>query len=61
MVERVEDLLDQPRNDKHLFGPTEARYPEPHAICDATSDFEEMDRGDGWGIDDEKTYHRTEK
>ena len=36
-------------------------YAEPQSIIDATSDFEQMDRGEGWGIDDEKTYCRTEK
>jgi hypothetical protein len=37
------------------------RFPEPEPIVDATSDFEQMDRGDGFGVDDVRTYHRTEK
>ncbi len=37
------------------------RYPEPEPVLDPTSDFEQMDRGEGFGVDDEKTYHRTEK
>lgn len=37
------------------------RFPEPEPILDPTSDFEQMDRGDGFGVDDHPTYHRTEK
>lgn len=35
------------------------RFPEPEPILDPTSDFEQMDRGDG--VDDHPTYHRTER
>jgi hypothetical protein len=41
--------------------PVHEPYPEPEPILDPTSDFEEMDRGEGMGVDDIKTYHRTEK
>lgn len=37
------------------------RYPEPEAILDASCIMEQMDRGEGMGVDDEKTYHRTER
>jgi hypothetical protein len=40
---------------------TQKRYPEAEAILDASCCFEEMDRGEGMAVDDEKTYHRTEK
>ena len=36
-------------------------YAEPEGYIDSSSDFEQMDRGIGWGIDDYPTYHRTEK
>lgn len=34
---------------------------KPQPIIESDSDFEQMDRGMGWEIDDEPTYHRTEK
>lgn len=37
------------------------RYPDAEGILDPTCGFEEMDRGEGMAVDDEKTYHRTEK
>jgi len=40
---------------------TQKRYPEAEPILDPTSTFEEMDRGEGMGVDDVKTYHREEK
>ena len=40
---------------------TQERYPEAEPILDASCGFEEMDRGEGMAVDDEKTYHRTEK
>jgi hypothetical protein len=40
---------------------TQNRYPEAEPILDPTCGFEEMDRGEGMAVDDEKTYHRTEK
>jgi hypothetical protein len=56
-----EERKDLPEVSKrHLTFP-QPRFTEPQPIIDATSDFEEMDRGEGWGIDDEKTYCRTEK
>jgi len=36
-------------------------YTEPEPIVDASSVQEQVDRGEGMGVDDEKTYHRTEK
>jgi hypothetical protein len=50
------------KQDKIPFSyQTQKRYPEPEPILDPTCGFEEMDRGEGMGVDDEKTYHRTEK
>jgi hypothetical protein len=40
---------------------TQERYAEPEPILDPTCGFEEMDRGEGMAVDDEKTYHRTER
>jgi hypothetical protein len=36
-------------------------YEDPQPILDASSIQEQMDRGEGMGVDDVKTYHRTEK
>jgi len=41
--------------------PSHEKYPEPEPILDPSCGFEEMDRGEGMAVDDEKTYHRTEK
>ena len=52
----------QPDKTKIPFShQTQTRYPEAEPILDPTSGFEEMDRGEGMAVDDEKTYHRTEK
>jgi len=55
--------IDQPdRNKKIPFSyQTQKRYPEAEPILDPTCGFEEVDRGEGMGVDDVKTYHRTEK
>ena len=36
-------------------------YPEPEMILDPSSVMEQEDRADGMGVDDVKTYHRTER
>ena len=36
-------------------------YPEPEMILDPSSVMEQEDRADGLGVDDVKTYHRTER
>ena len=41
--------------------PSHEKFTEPEPILDPTCGFEEMDRGEGMAVDDEKTYHRTEK
>lgn len=47
---------------KHPFSTqTQPRYDEAEPILDPTCCFEEMDRGEGMAVNDEKTYHRTEK
>jgi hypothetical protein len=58
-----DDLRDKPNNKKKtpFSYQTQERFPEPEPILDPTCDFEQMDRGEGMGVDDEKTYHRTEK
>lgn len=61
MVDKKNDCPDKD-GKKHSFSyDTEKRYTEAEAILDPTCIFEEMDRGDGMAVDDEKTYHRTEK
>ena len=60
-VARAEEEKDQTRVNKVPFDHPQPRFIEPQPIIDASSDFEEMDRGNGWGIDDKKTYCRTEK
>ena len=56
-----EEREDAPEVSRRPFYLPQPRFAEPQPIIDASSDFEDMDRGDGWGIDDEKTYCRTEK
>jgi hypothetical protein len=41
--------------------PVHEPYDEPEPILDSTCVMEQVDRGEGMGVDDEKTYHRTEK
>ena len=59
--EKVDYQTDLPILKKFFRTASHDTYTEPEPIVDATSDFEQMDRGDGFGVDDEKTYHRTEK
>ena len=40
---------------------TQHEYPDAEAILDPSCTFEEMDRGEGMGVDDIKTYTRQEK
>jgi hypothetical protein len=49
------------KHPRFLHVPDRHPYPEPEPYQDGTSRFEQDDRGDGMGVDDEKTYHRTEK
>ena len=60
-VATPEEKMDQTKAVKIPFDHTQPRFAEPEPIIDASSDFEEMDRGNGWGIDDVQTYCRTEK
>jgi hypothetical protein len=57
----AEERKDQSKLEKGPSNRPQEPYAEPQPIIDATSDFEQMDRGEGWGVDDEPTYHRTEK
>jgi len=36
-------------------------YTEPRPILASDCEFEKVDRGEGMGVDDIKTYHATEK
>jgi hypothetical protein len=57
----TDDRKDQPTPRKFSLVALHEAYGEPEPILDASCDFEKMDRGEGMGVDDEKTYHRTEK
>jgi hypothetical protein len=56
-----DEKMDQPKRPKFSREASHETYTEPEPILDASCDFEKMDRGEGMGVDDEKTYHRTEK
>lgn len=36
-------------------------YSEPEPILDSSCIMEQVDRGEGMGVDDHRTYHHTEK
>lgn len=59
-MEKETDVHEPPVWDPKTKRPKET-YKEPEPILDSSSDFEKMDRGEGMGVDDVKTYHRTEK
>jgi hypothetical protein len=61
MLDKKHDSPDKNETKQSFSYDTEKRYLEAEAILDATCIFEEMDRGEGMAVDDEKTYHRTEK
>jgi hypothetical protein len=56
-----EEKLDIKKKEIPFSYQTQERYPEAEPILDPTCGFEEVDRGEGMGVDDERTYHRTEK
>jgi hypothetical protein len=60
MQDQNKDLSEQEKKIPFSHH-TQKRYPEAEPILDPTSVFEEADRGEGMGVDDEKTYHRQEK
>jgi len=59
----VADHQDEHPKQKKKFSYVASRetYTEPEPILDPTCGFEEMDRGEGMGVHDERTYSRTEK
>jgi hypothetical protein len=57
----AEEKKEQPKARKFPLEASHEIYSEPEPILDPSCTFEEMDRGEGMGVDDEKTYHRTEK
>jgi hypothetical protein len=59
--EKTNQKKDQTHAKKFSTTPSHEAYAEPEPILDPSCGFEEMDRGEGMGVDDEKTYHRTEK
>jgi hypothetical protein len=61
--EPKEPMPSEPTHHPHKFSrvPIEEEFTEPETILDSSSIFEQDDRGEGMGVDDEKTYHRTEK
>ena len=62
MPEEKDHQPDHSSKKKDPFShQTQERYADAEPILDSTCCFEEMDRGEGMGVDDEKTYHRTEK
>jgi hypothetical protein len=52
---------DHAKPKKFPYTASHETYSEPEPILDPSCGFEEMDRGEGMAVDDEKTYHRTEK
>jgi len=52
---------EQPKPKKFPYVASRESYTQPEPILDPSCGFEEADRGEGMGVDDEKTYHRTEK
>lgn len=56
-----EEEKDQTKVSNVPFDHTQPPFAKPQPIIDSSSDFEDMDRGNGWGIDDQRTYCRTEK
>ncbi len=61
MPEETSEDKRKPKPKKQPFDHTQERYSDVQPIQDSSCVFEEMDRGEGMGVDDEKTYHRTEK
>ncbi len=61
MPNEKNDQSDKNKRKMPFSSHTQERYPEVEPILDPTCGFEEVDRGEGMGVDDEKTYHRTEK
>ena len=56
-----DEKKEQPKHHDFSYQATHEAYVEPEPILDASSVQEQMDRGEGMAVDDEKTYHRTEK
>lgn len=55
------DVPTPPGPRRFSYVPDHDPYPEPEPYIDSSSRFEQDDREDGMGVDDQKTYHRTEK
>ena len=52
---------ERPEQQEFFRVASHKRYTHPEPILDPTCVQEQMDRGDGMGVDDQKTYHHTEK
>jgi hypothetical protein len=61
VTEKLVEKADPHTPTKFSRVPVHEAYVEPEPILDPTCIQEQMDRGEGMGVDDEKTYHRTEK
>jgi hypothetical protein len=59
--ERPDEKKAQSKPKEFPLVASHETYSEPEPILDPSCCFEEMDRGEGMGVDDIKTYHHTEK
>lgn len=60
-AEELDTTRRKPKGREFPVVASHTPYTEPEPILDSSCGFEEMDRGEGMAVDDEKTYHRTEK
>ena len=58
---KLEEKREPPVHPKFPYQASHETYAEPQPILDPSCVMEQMDRGEGMGVDDEKTYHHTEK
>jgi len=59
--ERLDTSRRPPNERKFPITASHEPYTEPEPILDPSCGFEQMDRGEGMGVDDEKTYYHTER
>jgi hypothetical protein len=62
-IDKVEEKAEERDSKTRKFPRTASRekYIQPQPILESSCIQEQMDRSEGMGVDDEKTYHRTEK
>jgi hypothetical protein len=61
MIEEPKEREKHSEPRKFSYTVSHQPFAEPEPILDPSSFFEEMDRGEGMAVDDEKTYGHTEK